>query len=203
MDWLKVRMAPLGVLAVLACSGDPTDNQGTPTAITATPDVVFVTQGDSEAVVVSVVDEQGQTIEADFTTSDVRPESRPAKTRPFRSSTTPSRSGVRHRFFVKASTLTHTNFKVNALGLTKTIDVTVVPGLLDAADHGFPTRARRHGDHHGAHGHLLHRHQRPDVRWCCAGRREPGRDHHHVHSVPQHHRAGRSSPSSGWTRTLA
>lgn len=133
MHWLKVRMAPLGVLAVLACSGDPTDNQGTPTEITAVPDVVFVTQGDSEAVIVSVVDEQGQIIEADFTSSDVGAGITAVEDPTFQELNNTQQIRRQARFFVKASDLTHTTFKVNALGLSKTIDVTVVPGALDAA----------------------------------------------------------------------
>ena len=58
MQRLKGRSIVLVALAALACSGDPTGNEGTPTAITANPDVVFVTQGDSQAVLVSVIDEE-------------------------------------------------------------------------------------------------------------------------------------------------
>ena len=59
MQRLKGRNIVFGALAVLACSGDPTGNESTPTAIRANPDVVFVTQGDSEAVIVTVLDEDG------------------------------------------------------------------------------------------------------------------------------------------------
>jgi hypothetical protein len=132
MDWLKVRMVPLGALAVLACSGDPTGNQGTPTEITATPEVVFVTQGDSEAVVVSVVDEDGQLLEADFTRSDVGAGISVEEDPNFLSLNNSQQIRRQARFFVKGSDLTHTSFKVSALGLTKTIEVTSIPGELDA-----------------------------------------------------------------------
>ena len=59
MQWLKRRWVLFGVVGALACAGDPTGNESTPTDITADPEVVFVTQGDSEAVIVSVIDEDG------------------------------------------------------------------------------------------------------------------------------------------------
>ena len=54
MQRLKGRSIVFGALAVLACSGDPTGNESTPDGDPANPDVVFVTQGDSQAVIVSV-----------------------------------------------------------------------------------------------------------------------------------------------------
>ena len=62
MQRLKGRSVLFGALAVLACSGDPTGNQSTPTEIQTSPDVVFVTQGDSQAVLVSVLDEDGNVL---------------------------------------------------------------------------------------------------------------------------------------------
>ena len=56
-----------GVLAgIWACSGDPTNNSGKPTLIVADPAVLFVAQGASAGVVVSVVDEDGQSLKATF-----------------------------------------------------------------------------------------------------------------------------------------
>src|SRR5919107_6145952 len=66
MERLKGRKLLLCALAVVACGVDPTENEGTPTAIVANPEVVFVTQGDSQPVITSLVDEDGQILEADF-----------------------------------------------------------------------------------------------------------------------------------------
>src|SRR3954470_10729892 len=132
MQRLKGRNIVFGALAVLACSGDPTGNQSTPTAIQSNPDVVFVTQGDSEPVVVTVLDEDGNVLQADVTQSDVGSGITVRLDPTYQEVTTgnPIQRGT--RFFVKGVDLAQTSFKVNALGLTKTIEVTSVPGTLDA-----------------------------------------------------------------------
>jgi hypothetical protein len=133
MQWLKGRSVLLGALAVVACSGDPTDNNSTPTEIQADPDVVFVTQGDSQPVIVKVLDEDGQVLQADFTATDVGSGITVRLDPTYQEVTTGNPIKRGSRFFVSGVTLTHTSFKVTALGLTKTIDVTSVPGTLDAA----------------------------------------------------------------------
>jgi hypothetical protein len=118
-----------GVAAViLACSGDPTDNTRTPTAIVANPEIVFVNQADSQAVLLNVVDEDGQNLPATFTVSD-----KPAgfivsdpdpNFLPVNSS---NPIGVTTRIFVKATDLASGSFTVSALGLTKSIAVSSTP----------------------------------------------------------------------------
>jgi hypothetical protein len=132
MQRLKGRSVLFGALAVLACSGDPTGNESTPTEIQANPEVVFVTQGDSQPVVVQVLDEDGQVLQADFTATNVGNGITVRLDPTYQRVTTgnPIRRGT--RFFVSGVDLTSTSFKVNALGLTKTIEVTSVPGELDA-----------------------------------------------------------------------
>jgi hypothetical protein len=132
MQWLKGRNVLFGALAVVACSGDPTGNESTPTQIQSDPEVVFVTQGDSQPVIVKVLDEDGQVLQADFTATDVGGGITVRLDPTFQEVTTgnPIRRGS--RFFVSGVALTHTSFKVNALGLSKTIEVTSVPGELDA-----------------------------------------------------------------------
>jgi hypothetical protein len=132
MQRLKGRNVLFGALAVLACSGDPTGNESTPTAIQSSPEVVFVAQGDSEAVVVTVIDEDGQVLQADFTATDIGSGITVRRDPTYQEVTAgnPIRRGT--RFFVSGVNLTHTSFKVNALGLSKTIDVTSVPGTLNA-----------------------------------------------------------------------
>src|SRR5262245_5066843 len=71
MQRLKGRNIVFGALAVLACSGDPTGNESISTAIQSIFDVVFVTQGDSEPVVVQAIDEDGNVLQADFTASNI------------------------------------------------------------------------------------------------------------------------------------
>ena len=133
MQRLKGRNIVFGALAVLACSGDPTGNESTPTAIQSNPDVVFVTQGDSEPVVVTVLDEDGNVLQADVTASDIGSGITVRLDPTYQEVTTgnPIQRGT--RFFVKGVDLAQTSFKVTALGLTKTIEVTSVPGELDAA----------------------------------------------------------------------
>ncbi len=132
MQRLKGRNIVFGALAVLACSGDPTGNESTPTAIQSNPDVVFVTQGDSEPVVVSVLDEDGNVLQADFTASDVGSGITVRLDPTYQEVTTGNPILRGSRFFVKGVDLANTSFKVSALGLTRTIEVTSVPGELDA-----------------------------------------------------------------------
>ncbi len=129
MQRLTRRMVVPGVAAViLACSGDPTDNTRTPTAIVANPEIVFVNQADSQAVLLNVVDEDGQNLPATFTVSD-----KPAgfvvsdpdpNFLPVNSS---NPIGVTSRVFVKATDLASGSFTVSALGLTKSIAVSSTP----------------------------------------------------------------------------
>jgi Bacterial pre-peptidase C-terminal domain len=132
MQRLKGRNVLFGALAVLACSGDPTGNESTPTEILSNPEVVFVSQGDSQPVVVQVLDEDGQVLQADFTATNVGSGITVRLDPTFQQVTTgnPIRRGA--RFFVKGVELAHTSFTVNALGLTKEIEVTSVPGALNA-----------------------------------------------------------------------
>ena len=121
-----------GALAVAACSGDPTGNDSTPTEIQSDPEVVFVTQGDSQPVIVKVLDEDGQVLQADFTATDVGSGITVGSDPTYQEVTTgnPIRRGS--RFFVKGVDLAQTSFKVNALGLDQ-----------DDRGHLGPRRARR------------------------------------------------------------
>jgi hypothetical protein len=132
MQRLKGRSIVFGALAVLACSGDPTGNESTPTAIQATPDVVFVTQGDSQAVIVSVIDEQGQILQSDPQATNVGAGIAVTRDPNYQSTTIENPIDRQFRFFVKGIDLTKTTFTLNALGLTRDIEVTTVPGALTA-----------------------------------------------------------------------
>jgi len=132
MQRLKGRNIVFGALAVLACSGDPTGNESTPTVIQVNPDPVFVTQGDSQPVVVQVLDEDGNVLQAEVTTSNVGSgiTVRPDPTYQQVNTGNPINRGA--RFFVSGVALAHSSFTVNSLGLTQEVEVTSVPGELDA-----------------------------------------------------------------------
>ena len=132
MQRLKGRNIIFGALAVLACSGDPTGNESTPTVIQVNPDPVFVTQGDSQPVIVQVLDEDGNVLQAEVTTSNVGSgiTVRPDPTYQQVTTGNPINRGA--RFFVSGVTLAHSSFTVNSLGLTQEVEVTSVPGELDA-----------------------------------------------------------------------
>src|SRR3954462_10049396 len=132
MQRLKGRNIVFGALAVLACSVDPTGNESTPTVIQSNPDVVFVTQGDSQPVVVTVLDEDGNVLQAEVTASNIGSGITVRLDPTYQQVTTGKPIQRGSQFFVKGVDLAQTSFKVNALGLTKTIQVTSVPGALDA-----------------------------------------------------------------------
>jgi hypothetical protein len=119
-----------GVLAgIWACSGDPTNNSGTPTFIQADPTVLFVQQGLTTGVIVSVVDEDGSSLASDFTVSNIGPglivfrdpNFLPTQTIP------PTDIGHQARFVVAAEAAGSTSFVINASGLTKTVTVNITP----------------------------------------------------------------------------
>ena len=120
----------LGMLAAFwACSGDPTNNSGTPTFIQVDPTVLSVAQGLTTGVVASVVDENGLSIASDFSVSNIGPglivfrdpNFLPTQTIP------PTDIGHQARFVVAAEAAGATSFTVNASGLTKTVTVNITP----------------------------------------------------------------------------
>jgi hypothetical protein len=130
MHRLTRCMAWIGATLVMwACSGDPTNNKGTPTDIVADPGALFVTQGDSQAVIATVVDEDGQSLVADFTVSNVGTGITATVDPTFLPTIDAKPINRQARIYVKAIDVTATTFRVNALGLTKDIRVTTVaPG---------------------------------------------------------------------------
>lgn len=134
MERLTRCLVWLGVFAFAgACSGDPTNSSRTPTDIVANPEVVFVVQGDSQTVDLTIVDEQGQLLPAEFAIT----------TQPSAAATvTPDPTflqviagkpiGTTARYFVKGIELGATSFVVSGSGLEKTVRIEVVPGNLAA-----------------------------------------------------------------------
>jgi hypothetical protein len=119
----------LGLLAgIWACSGDPTNNSGKPTLIVADPTELTVAVGASKGVVVSVVDEDGQSLAATFDATQgagitVTRDNTflPTQTVP------PVDIGHQARFVVTGGTAGATTFTVTAAGLSRDVTVTVTP----------------------------------------------------------------------------
>jgi hypothetical protein len=132
MEALKARMVLFGAVAALACHGDPTGNEGTPTDILAQPKIVYVPQGSTKPVVVTVLDEDGQALQADFTISNVGPGITVAPDPTFLEVATPNQIRRQARFNVTAVELAASSFVVNALGLSDTVLVTSIPAGLAA-----------------------------------------------------------------------
>ena len=132
MQPLKARMVLFGAVVALACHGDPTGNEGTPTDILAQPNVMFVPQGTSQPVIFTVVDEDGQALQADFTISSVGPGITVDPDPTFLEVTSGNPIRRQARFFVNAVDLAATTFVVSALGLSDTVEVTSFPAGLAA-----------------------------------------------------------------------
>jgi hypothetical protein len=126
--WMRCSVL-FGLLAgIWACSGDPTNNSGTPTLIVADPTALTVAVGASKGVVVSVVDEDGQSLAATFDATQgagitVTRDATflPTQTVP------PVDIGHQARFVVTGAAPGATSFNVLAAGLTQTVTVTVTP----------------------------------------------------------------------------
>jgi hypothetical protein len=134
MERLTRCLVWLGVFAFAGgCSGDPTDSTRTPTDIVADPEVVFVTQGDSQTVDVTVVDEQGQPLPGEFAvTTQPSAAATVAPDPAFLQVVAGQPIGTKARYFVKGNELGATFFVVSASGLDDTVRVEVVPGSLAA-----------------------------------------------------------------------
>jgi hypothetical protein len=134
MERLTRCLVWLGVFAFAgACSGDPTDSSRTPTDIVADPEVVFVTQGDSQAVDLTIVDEQGALLPAEFTISTPPSAAATVTQDPtFLQVIAGNPIGTTARYFVKGNELGSTSFVVSGSGLDQTVRVEVVPGALAA-----------------------------------------------------------------------
>jgi hypothetical protein len=132
MQPLKGRRVLFGALAVLACSGDPTGNESTPTAITASPSVVFVTQGQTQPVIASVIDEDGQILQSDINATNVGTGITVVEDSTFQTVNTGTPIARQHRFLVTANELAATSFTLEGLGIDTVLQVTSVPGTLAA-----------------------------------------------------------------------
>ncbi|HEY5939232.1 MAG TPA: hypothetical protein VIT87_00330, partial [Gemmatimonadales bacterium] len=124
------------VLAVavgfLSCSGDPTDSFREPAGIVATPTTVFINVGETKPVLVSLVDDQGNQIAADYEITAVGPGIAVVLDTTYLHTTAPGVSiDNQSRFNVSASGIANSSFTLNAGGQSLVIPVKVTPSAVD------------------------------------------------------------------------
>src|SRR5262245_57473326 len=119
---------------VLACHGDPTDSlRNGVDHLTASPTDITINNGDSVAVTVQAVDEQGNVIESDFTGSSADPLVDFKRDDGFlpvyndQNQLVPPTSPSRARFFVKALGVTASTVTVSAGGKSRDLRVVTLP----------------------------------------------------------------------------
>jgi hypothetical protein len=93
---------------------------------------MFVPAGTTQPVVVTVVDEDGQALQADFTVSNVGAGITVEEDPTFLGLTTENQIRRQARFFVTGVDLVAASFVVSALGVSDTIEVTSIPANLAA-----------------------------------------------------------------------
>ncbi len=133
-------MVLLGFVALAgACNTEPdVVAGGTPTKFLVDPGVVFVQLGDSAAVSVQLVDQQGTAFNAPITISNVGAGITVAADSSYRpifdadGNLVFNKFGTELRLFVTATGLAASSFDVSAEGVTGTVNVTVLPVTLDA-----------------------------------------------------------------------
>ena len=125
----------LGVLAVpvafLSCSGDPTSNLREPSEITASPSTIFIDVGESKQVVVSLVDEQGNQIAADFEVSAVGAGVSVQQDTAYLHTNAGVTIPNAVRYDVTATGIANSSFTVSAGGISRVIPVKVTPATVD------------------------------------------------------------------------
>ena len=121
-----------------ACSSDSGPTQdGTPDHIVATPSVAFVKLGDSTAILLRLVDQQGTSLLDPVTISNVQGGINVRPDSAFRPIYTTSDSlifnpnGTEIRVYVRGDGLSAGSFDVSAGGKTATVPVTVTPVVMD------------------------------------------------------------------------
>src|SRR5262245_55684996 len=124
-------------LGFLACHGDPTDSlRNGVDHLTASPTDIQLNQGDSVAITVQAVDEQGNVLESDFTGTTADPQLDFKRDDSFlpvyndQNQLVPPTSPSRARFFVKALGLTSGTVTVSAGGKSRDLAVLSQPTAL-------------------------------------------------------------------------
>jgi len=136
LRWVMLTAA----LGALACSGDPTaDLRNGIDHLTASPTDIQVSQGDSVAITVQAIDEQGNVVATDFTGTTADPQLDFQKDNSFipvydaENHLVPPTSPTRARFFVKALGLTSGTVTVSAGGKSRDLTVLSSPTALGLA----------------------------------------------------------------------
>ncbi|HJR16853.1 MAG TPA: hypothetical protein VJ808_08360 [Gemmatimonadales bacterium] len=123
------------VLAVaagfLSCSGDPTSDLREPAGIVATPTTVFVDVGETEPVLASLRDDQGNQIGADFEITDVGPGISVVQDTAHLHTNAGVSIGNSELFQVTASAIANTSFTLNAGGQSLVVPVRVTPATVE------------------------------------------------------------------------
>jgi hypothetical protein len=130
---LRGSVVLAAAIGFLSCSGDPTSDFRQPTGIVASPTTVFIDVGETEPVVASLVDDQGNQIAADFEISAVGPGLTVVQDEEFQNTTAGVHIDNQVRFQVTASAIANSSFTLTAGGLSRVIPVRVTPAAIDIA----------------------------------------------------------------------
>ncbi|HSE66853.1 MAG TPA: hypothetical protein VLB12_07695 [Gemmatimonadales bacterium] len=121
-------------LGFLACHGDPTDSlRNGIDHLTASPTDITISNGDSVAVTIQAVDEQGNVVATDFSGTSADPLVSFQKDNGFlpvyddQNNLIPPTSPTRARFFVKALGVTFSTVTVTAGGKSRDLSVLTLP----------------------------------------------------------------------------
>lgn len=115
----------------ISCSGDPTSGFRDPQGIVANPTSVFVNVGETKPVVVSLQDDQGNQIAADYTLSDVGPGITVVRDTAFQHTNAGSNIANQQRFQVTGNAIANSSFKLTAGAISQVIAVRVTPATVD------------------------------------------------------------------------
>jgi hypothetical protein len=123
------------VLAVavgfLSCSGDPTSDLREPSAIVASPTSLFIDVNETKPILVSLQDDQGNQIAADFEISAVGSGVTVVQDTAFLHTNVGTPIENQARFQVTGTAIANSSFTLSAGGQTLVVPVNVVPSTVD------------------------------------------------------------------------
>jgi hypothetical protein len=133
---MKRLFGGLVILAVAiglpSCSGDPTGDLREPVGIVATPSVLFIDVGDTEPVVVSLTDDQGNQVATTYELADIGSGITVVQDTTFQHTNSPGVTIDRSvRFQVTGTGIANSSFTVNAGGKSVVVPVNVTPDVVD------------------------------------------------------------------------
>jgi hypothetical protein len=140
--WLRGSVVLATAVGMWSCSGDPTDSfRGGPSRIVATPASLFITEGQTEAVIVQAQDDQGDPLAVTFDTAS-GPGITVAEDVTFLPTNGAPIQG-QTRYLITANTFLGTSFTVRADGDSLVIPVRTLPIAFVG---GFSNQAPALGD---------------------------------------------------------